>query len=477
MGLVDASGLASGVTYMRHAMDKLGLGVDEWRFFTYKSAFETYSRDSMSDPEREQRQQLVDDAYTNVASTLESARGIDRAEFDSLVDRLAVLRPEEAQAAGLVDSIGDFAAMRRRAPAAVPRSMPTQRAAPLGNLLVDPVWRLEPWGEPPALAVVYATGPVEMDSGLRGRKVASAVRDAAANRDVEAIVVRVDSPGGDVLPSDLVGREVRDATDRKPVIVSQGQVAASGGYWISMYADTILTTPHTLTGSIGVIGGWIWNKDFGDKVGLDYDGVKRGAHADLQRGVRLPVIGVTVPDRALTSEERDRVEQVVRGTYADFVSGVAAGRGLAATDVEALAQGRVWTGTRAVDNGLADGIGGLWEGLHMARAAAGLAPDRVVKIEQGPEPGVFNWRSLVPFRIGGLGLGGDESDASELPDGALVPATLEPWMDPVAPPPVAGDAALLPAVENAFLESLLRHNGRPLLLLPPLEIHDGARDR
>jgi hypothetical protein len=113
----------------------------------------------------------------------------------------------------------------------------------------------------------------------------------------------------------------------------------------------------------------------------------------------------------------------------------------------------------------------------MARAAAGLAPDRVVKLEQGPEPGVFNWRSLVPFRVGALGLGADENEASESPDGTLVPATLEPWMDPAAPQAAAGEAALLPAVENAFLESLLRHNGRPLLLLPPLEIHDGVRDR
>jgi len=479
-GLVDVSGLASGRTYMRRTLDKLGLGVDEWRFFTYKSAFEGWSRDSMSEPDRIQRQELIDDFYAEMAGSIGNARGIERARFDAIVDEQAVLRPDEAQAVGLVDSLGDFTAMERAASRARPRA-PAARpepAATLADLIVDPVWHTEGWGEPARIALLYAIGPCEMETGIRGRTLAKAIRDAARARNVQAIVLRVDSPGGDVLPSDLVARELRAAAARKPVIVSQGQVTASGGYWISADADTILATPLTLTGSIGVIGGWIWNQGLGDKLGFDYDGVQRGAHADLVRGIQLPLIGVTVPDRPMRSEERDRVEQLIRGTYDDFVQRVASARDLSTAEVDAVGQGRVWAGARARDHGLVDGIGGLWDALRMARTAAGVAPGRVVQIAPAPAPGLFDARVL---RRQFLGWVRGESPAvvatspAEVAAAATSPA-LAPWLDP-ANAPAGIDPMLVPAVERTFLETLLRHNGRPLVVVPPLAIEDGASGR
>src|SRR5262249_20346484 len=258
-GGVDCRGLATGRTYMRHALDKAGIGVDEWRFFTYKSAFETYSRDSMSEPDREQRQALVDDFYDVVAGGVTSSRRLSRQQFDSIVNGKGVLLPEEARAVGLVDSLGDLAAVRRAAANAARRTTPDASHAVLGDLSGDPDWRLEEWGEPLRIAVLYGIGPCAMNEGIRGPVLAKAVRDAAANRRGRAIVLRADSPGGDILPSDLVAREIGAAAKKKPVLVSQGAVAASGGYWISMNADTIVASPLTITGSIGVIAGWLWN--------------------------------------------------------------------------------------------------------------------------------------------------------------------------------------------------------------------------
>jgi protease-4 len=473
-GLVDASGLASGRTYMRRALDKLGLGVDEWRFFTYKSAFESYSRDSMSEPDRQQRQELIDDFYDVIAGAIGAGRRIDRARFDALVDSLVVLRPEEAQAFGLVDSIGDFAAMRRAAPRAARRDgWAGEPAAMLGDLVVDRVWREEAWGEAPHISLLYAIGPCEMDSGIRGRTLARAVRSAADDRRVRAIVLRVDSPGGDPLPSELVAHELRAAAARKPVIVSQGQVAASGGYWISMDADTILTTPLTITGSIGVIGGWIWNAGLGDKIGFDYDGVQHGAHADLQLGIRLPVIEQTLPDRQLRPAERERVETLVRATYDDFLTRVAAARGMSKASVDAIAQGRVWSGRRALERGLVDRTGGLWDGLRLARDAAGLGPDRVVRIVQGPGVGWFDMRGLQRRLLAWAMR--DETAAGEGGAAAVeASATLASWLDPAQPATGRSETLWLSPVERAFLNTILRHNGRPLVLLPPLDVRDGG---
>src|SRR5262249_30493720 len=223
-----------------------------------------------------------------------------------------------------------------------------------------------------------------------------AVRDAAADRHVKAIVLRADSPGGEVLPSDLVARELQAAAKKKPVLVSQGQVAGSGGYWISMNAGTIVASPFAITGSIGVIGGWIWNKTLGEKIGLDYDGVKHGDHADLGHGITLPVVGQVVPDRALTPEEHDRMEQLVRAEYHEFVSRVAAARRLSEARVDSIGQGHFYSGTRGRELGLVDEIGGLWTALRMAKQAAKLPAARPIELEEAPSRGFMDLSALRP---------------------------------------------------------------------------------
>jgi protease-4 len=451
LGGLEVMGLAVGRTYMRRALDKLGLGVDEWRFFTYKSAFEGYSRQSMSEPDREQRQALVDDFYDALATAVTSGRGISRAQWDEIVNERGMLLPEEARAAGLVDSIGSFADAKKAARRAARRGGEPAAAA-LGGVAGDPVWGREEWGERRRIAVLYAIGPCDMDTGIRGRVLSKAIQEAGANRRVAAIVLRADSPGGDALPSDLVARAMLEAAKKKPVVVSQGQVAASGGYWISMNADTIVAAPLTITGSIGVIGGWVWNKNLGDKIGFDYDGVKHGDHADLAQGIVLPFVNEVVPDRPLTAEERDRVEMLIRDLYQDFVGKVAQGRGLDKETVDGIGQGRVWSGTRGRDNGLVDEIGGLWRTLQIAKAAAGLAPGRDVEFLEGPSPGLLDASFLRPRLLGARGAA------------ALAAAERQT----LAPPSEA---------QIDYLRRLLQARGRPLVLMEPFELEPGEPRR
>lgn len=466
-GGIDMRGLATGRTYMRHAFDKMGLGVDEWRFFTYKSAFEGYSRDSMSQPDREQRQALIDDFYDTIAGATASARGLSRAQFDALVNGKGVLLAAEAQAAGLVDSLGDFAAVRRAAARAARRPTADGPVEPLGQVAGDPDWRSEEWGAAPRIAVLYGIGECAMDTGIRGPVLAKAIRDAASDRHVKAIVLRADSPGGEILPSDLVAREVRAASKKKPVLVSQGQVAASGGYWISMDADTIVASPLTITGSIGVIGGWVWNKGLGEKIGFDYDGVKHGEHADALNGITLPLVGQSIPDRPLTADERDRVEQLIRSSYKTFVAKVAAGRGMDEAGVDAIGQGHVYSGTRGRDIGLVDEIGGLWTTIGLAKRAARIPAARGVELTTGPGSRLVDWSGLRPRLFGALF---GRSNAGTPAAGSTGTTILDTDAGLTAGMPLS-------RLELDFLRTLVRANGKPLVIIDPLEIHDGAADR
>ena len=269
---------------------------------------------------------------------------------------------------------------------------------------------------------------------------------------MKAVVLRADSPGGDPLPSDLVAREIFETAKRKPVIVSQGQVAASGGYWISMYGHHIVATPMTITGSIGVIAGWLWNEGFGEKIGFTYDSVQRGEHADFGRGIRLPFLGIELPDRPPTPEERERAEEIIRDLYTKFVDNVARSRDLETAFVDSIGQGRVWSGTRGARVGLVDEIGGLWRSLAVAKAAAGLAVDASVQFVEAPDRGAMDW-SFLRFEPPSPGV----ETQDDLPLGL----------------PAALTTVLTPA-ETDYLRHVLRAGGRPILMMEPIEIDDGG---
>ena len=238
-----------------------------------------------------------------------------------------------------------------------------------------------------------------MDSGINGRRTSAWLRKLATDPDVKAVVLRADSPGGDPLPSDLVAEAVRLLKEAgKPVVVSQGDVAASGGYWISMDGSRILTTPVTITGSIGVISGWLWDDGLSTKVGVTAESVQRGRHADLYSEIGLPMLG-GVPRRPMNEEELARTERVIRDMYGQFVQAVARGRGLDPAVVDSVAQGRVWMGDDAIARGLCDQVGGLSDAIAEARRLAGIPDGRDVELVEYPP------RPLVRLPQLGLNLG------------------------------------------------------------------------
>jgi protease IV len=430
-GMIMLQGFVAGRTFLKQTLAKIGVGFDEWRFFKYKSAMENYSRDGMSEADREQRQRLVDVWYATAKKDITEGRNIMESDFDAIINNEVVFTPSDALARKLVDTLARWDDM-----SAVLTALKRERASTGAPERLDrfTLPKDNRWSEPKRIAIIYALGVCDMDEGIKARSLVKTVQSAVNDPSIKAIVFRVDSPGGDGMASDIVAEALRKAKGRKPVIVSQGAVAGSGGYWLSMYGDTIVAAPGTISGSIGVIGGWFYNTELKDKLGLTTDMVKAGAHADLGFGFTLPLIGLGLPDRNLTPDERMRMESTIKSFYKEFVQKVADGRGKKFDEIEPLAQGRVWAGIDAKRNGLVDELGGLDLAVKIARERAGIRPDEEVTVLEMPPKGLFDFSKLIPrlFSI----------DVKE---------------------------------QNPALEDILfriRHNGQPLPMLP-LEMTEG----
>jgi protease-4 len=429
-GMFSLEGYLAGRTFVKGTLEKLGIGFDEWRFFKYKSAAENYSRDKMSDADREQRRKYIEDWYHIAKEDICEARHLSSEQFDELVNEGVLFMAPEAKEKGLVDSLGRWDVVKDLAEQATDSESPFVSPGSLArfNLPYD-----NAWGEPPHIAVIYALGVCAMDEGITARKLVKDFQAAVDDSRVKAIVLRVDSPGGDALASDYIADAMKKAKRKKPIIVSQGFVAASGGYWLSMYADTIVAAPGTITGSIGVIGGWLYNDGFKEKLGMSTDFVKIGAHADLGFGMRLPLIGIMVPDRNLSVEERARAESFIKTYYKEFLDKVAFGRKMKVDQIEPVAEGRVWTGLDGKKNGLVDVLGGLSTAVDIAKERAGIPKDQEVTIVEMPKKGLIDFSMFAPKLFG-----------------------------------IETKTASDPTIE--LLKFRLEHNGRPLPMLPMEDI-------
>ncbi|MFZ0390541.1 MAG: signal peptide peptidase SppA [Calditrichia bacterium] len=395
-GMLELPGYLSNRTYFKGTLNKLGLKFDEWRFFTYKSAAESFSRDSMSAADRRQRQAYVDDLYTLVREEVCDARRLSRDDFDRIINEKSVILPEEALQAGLVDTLARWSQKRK-----IIENLMGGSLYPIGkDELRENAMAANAWGRIPQIAVVYGLGVCDMDEGIRARWLERQFLNLKENKAVKAVVFRVDSPGGDGMASDLVAEAIRKCSEKKPVIISQGQVAGSGGYWISMYGDQIIAGPGTVTGSIGVIGGWLYDQGFAEKTGMSSDYVKRGEHADLTAGVSLPLIGATLPARNLTAEEFERMKYLIKQMYEEFVAKVAQGRELPVEYVREIAEGRFYSGTDGQAIGLVDEIGTFLTAVAAAYQAAGIDPSQKVKFVEIPEyQGLFDF-NFIPSPVG-----------------------------------------------------------------------------
>jgi len=393
IGSLALYGYAANRTYFKGTLEKLGLGFDEWRFFKYKSAAEVLSRDKMSEADYEQRQDFVDDLYETVRNDICTSRRLTNTQFDELINNHVYYLSDMALKAGLVDTLARWSDKDKIIARFMGRGL---RGISAERLLANAL-PSKKWGEKPKIAVVYGLGECAMDSGIKARWLERVINSVAGNSSIKAVVFRVESPGGDGTASDMVAEAIKKCARIKPVIVSQGQIAGSGGYWISMYGDKIIAGPNTLTGSIGVIGGWLYDKGIGEKTGMTSDFVKRGDHADLQTGIRLPLLGFTVPYRNLDKEERDMVEKLFEEHYDVFVNKVAVGRNMTPEEVRKIAEGHFYSGIDGKANGLVDEIGGIMTALAIARKDAGLKPDDEVEIIEIPKyKGLFDFGSKLP---------------------------------------------------------------------------------
>ncbi|MDR3147854.1 MAG: signal peptide peptidase SppA [Treponema sp.] len=392
-GSLSLLGPLYGRGFFSRTLKKAGIGVRELRYLTYKSAQESFTRDSLSEADKEQYGAYLDDTFAVTKALLMEGRSWSGDDVERVINDEYLYSAARAKERGLVDYIGRGEALRealRELEGGEPRAWLRWGDAQFSLLPIGPAekalegrpYRVESGGFPrrtAEIAVVYARGQTDFERGMAARSLAPLIREISRRKAVKALVLRIESPGGSAEAADHVGRALSDAKKRIPVVVSMGAVAASGGYWASMNASSIVASPYTLTGSIGVIGGWFFDQGLYARLGLGLDTINRSAHADL-------MAGLLIPRRDLSAEEEAQFRRLILDLYAEFVAKVAAGRNLSPEAVEAAAQGRVYSGLRARDLGLVDQVGGLAQALQKARELAAIPPAKRIRYSEYPKP-------------------------------------------------------------------------------------------
>ncbi|MDG5481488.1 signal peptide peptidase SppA [Mycolicibacterium gadium] len=389
-GTVGLVGFATGATFLRDALDKAGIEPQYIARGEYKSAPNRFTQNSYTDAHREADTRLIESLLAQVRQAVSESRGIDTAEVDALADRAPLLR-DDAVTGRLVDRIGfrdeayDRIAELVGASDDAPPRLYLSRYAKATASRPSPVPPVPGRKRKPAIAVVTLHGLIVSgrggpqvlpfgDSSAGGDTIAAALREAAADDSVSAIVLRVDSRGGMATASETVWREVIKARDSgKPVVASMGAVAASGGYYVSMAADAIVANPGTITGSIGVVTGKLVARELKERLGVGSESVRTNPNADAW-SINQPF---TDAQHALVEAEADL-------SYSDFVERVAEGRKMTVDAVDAVARGRVWTGADALEHGLVDELGGFRTAVNRAKVLAGLHPDDDVRLVNYP---------------------------------------------------------------------------------------------
>jgi len=373
LGEVGLTGLRSETPFLRGLFDKLGITASFEHREEYKTAMNSLTETAMTAPQREEVEALLTSMSAQINRGIATARKLTEAQVAALVDQ-APLAAETAKAAGLIDRIGyrDEAQARARE-----HGGPNVKTVALSRYLTAAG---RPHRSGARIALIYGTGLITRtsseasalteDAEFTARAIARAFAAARADKDVRAIVFRIDSPGGSATASETIWREVALARAAgKPVIVSMGDLAASGGYYVAAPADKIVAEPATLTGSIGVLGGKIVIEGLYQKLGITTDSVERGANA-----------GMYSATSDFSAQARQHLAEELDNTYRGFKDHVGAGRHLSADAVEAVAKGRVWTGEDAKANGLVDELGGYDTAWRLAREAAQLPADAPIEI-------------------------------------------------------------------------------------------------
>ena len=353
VGEIDFKGLSSEVMFFKDLQDKTGIKMEVIRHGKYKSAVEPFLSNEMSPENREQITSLLNSVWESVVTDISKSRKIPVDSLNGIADRLGARTPELAKQAKLIDKIGyldEFHAGIKKA-LKIKKDEDYKSVAILDYVKATALDDLLS-GATDEIAIIYAQGEIRSGEGdinvVTEDAMRKALKEARENDDVKAIVLRIDSPGGSALTSELIWRDIELTKKTKPVVVSMGNVAASGGYYIACNADRIFAESGTITGSIGVFGMLPNFTELSNRIGVHTESVSTHKNASGY--------SVFTP---LKDDTRAIIQESVEKVYATFVSRVAAGRKLTPEQVDALGQGRVWSGTEALKNGLVDEIGGL----------------------------------------------------------------------------------------------------------------------
>lgn len=386
-GELFINGLAADVLFFRGSLDKLGIYPDMVQMGKYKTAVETFTRKDMSDANREFMNALLDDLFNRYVETVAKARNKTMEEMRAFIDD-APFSAAKAKELGLIDGV----AYRDEIEKELKQKLGYKESDELRVVRSSAYSEVEPEslgldkGE--KIAVIYAIGDIgsgqsENSPGgsqsIGSETVAKALNDARDDKSIKAIVMRVDSPGGSGLASDIIWHAVESAKAKKPVVVSMSDVAASGGYYIATGANKIVAQPSTITGSIGVFAGKPVVKGLYDWLGITNEYILRGKQAGMFRETEK-----------FTPEERTKFEELIKRTYYDdFVPKVAKGRNKTPEYIDSVAQGRVWTGSQGRERGLVDEFGGLDRAVEIAKELAKIPKDKGVHRVILPYPRTF----------------------------------------------------------------------------------------
>ncbi len=391
MGMIEFNGLSSRQMFLKGALEKYGIGVQVVRVGDYKSAVEPYTRDSFSAKNRQQTEALLRNLWQKFLSTVGTSRQLSPQNLQQIADEKGFIEAQEAENIGLIDEVAYFdhvTAQLREFTGESNTEASSVRQIDLGTYIAE----TDAFGKnnisQNKIAVVYAEGSIVGGKGtfkqIGSDRFAKEFRQLREDETVKGIVLRVNSPGGSATASEIILREILLTKKEKPVVVSMGNIAASGGYWISAGADRIFAEENTITGSIGVFGLLHNIQEIGNNHGITWDVVKTGKFSDIDS-----------PYRPKNNQELAIYQKSVAQVYRRFLNKVAQYRNLPAQKVQEIAQGRVWSGKEAVTIGLVDQIGGLESAIAYIAEQAELGKDW--QIQEYPQQ--RNWEDEILERF------------------------------------------------------------------------------
>jgi protease-4 len=376
-GELVLNGLSSNVMYLKNMFEKIGVNPELIRHGKFKSAGEPLIADKMSDANREQISSYLGSLYHTMVNGIATARKKQVSDVENIINQLLIQHPEDAVKLGMADGLKYDDEIETELKKLIGNDE-NLKFVTLGKYSNTPNINVSTSED--KIAVIYCDGEIVSgesgDDNMGSETIAKAIKKVRLDNKYKAIVLRINSPGGSAMASDVIWREVVLAKKAKPVIVSMGSVAASGGYYIAAPADVIVAEPNTITGSIGVFGLMINAKELlNNKLGINVETVKFGQYADLGS-----------VDRPLTTAERAIIQRGVDRIYDEFITKVAEGRKLKKEQVDSIAQGRVWAAIDAKKIGLVDEFGGLDKALAIAKTKAKITDYRIINFPEMKDP-------------------------------------------------------------------------------------------